>query len=229
MPPCQLILLRQLQSFVRLAQPNHQRLNTPPGIRQYRAGSQLVELLLRRGQLDDLSGVLTVDTQRVYACGMSNGGMMCYRLASELSDRIAAIAPVAGTVAIEESHPTRPVSVIHLHGLNDTIVPYEQKGKAPPFMKILGVEDSIRTWVKLNGCHEFPNTETISADGDEMTVTRKTYPAGNEGSEVVLIAIDKGGHTWPGQKPPVGFISRSAMNISANDLIWDFFQKHPMK
>ena len=53
--------------------------------------------------LDDLSGVLTVDTQRVYACGMSNGGMMCYRLASELSDRIAAIAPVAGTVAIEES------------------------------------------------------------------------------------------------------------------------------
>ncbi len=58
--------------------------------------------------LDDLGTVVKVDEKRVYACGMSNGGMMCYRLAAELSDRIAAIAPVAGTIAIEESKPKRP-------------------------------------------------------------------------------------------------------------------------
>ena len=75
--------------------------------------------------LDDLGTVVKVDEKRVYACGMSNGGMMCYRLAAELSDRIAAIAPVAGTMAIEESKPKRPVPVIHFHGTKDKFVPFE--------------------------------------------------------------------------------------------------------
>ncbi len=66
--------------------------------------------------LDDLATVVNVDPRRVYATGMSNGAMMCYRLASELSDRIAAIAPVAGTMAIEPCRPRRPVSVLHFHG-----------------------------------------------------------------------------------------------------------------
>lgn len=180
--------------------------------------------------LDDLGTVVTVDGKRVYACGMSNGGMMCYRLAAELSDRIAAIAPVAGTVAIEESKPKRPVPVIHFHGSKDNIVPFElAKGKAPPFMKLKGVEDSIRTWVKLNGCEEKPKTDTLSKDGDEMTVTRTTYGGGKDGSEVVLVMIEEGGHTWPGQKPPVGFIGKSAENVSANDLMWEFFRKHKLK
>jgi len=49
------------------------------------------------------------------------------------------------------------------------------------------------------------------------------------GAEVVLIVVEEGGHTWPGQEPPVSFIGKSAKNISANDLIWEFFKKHPMK
>ena len=180
--------------------------------------------------LDDLATVVKVDEKRVYACGMSNGGMMCYRLAAELSDRIAAVAPVAGTIAIEDSKPKRPVPVIHFHGSKDNIVPFEMaKGKAPSFMKLKGVEDSIQTWVKLNACDEKPKTETISKDGDEMNVTRKTYGGGKDSSEVVLVVIEGGGHTWPGQNPPVGFIGKSAKNVSANDLIWEFFGKHPMK
>lgn len=180
--------------------------------------------------LDDIASVVKVDEKRVYACGMSNGGMMCYRLAAELSDRIAAIAPVAGTIAIEESKPKRPVSVMHFHGSKDDIVPFEMsKGKSPPFMKLKGVEDSVKSWVKLNGCEETPKSDTISMHGDEMKVTRKTYGGGKDGSEVVLIVIEEGGHTWPGQTPPVGFIGKSAKNISANDLMWDFFQKHKLK
>ena len=180
--------------------------------------------------LDDLNGFVKVDEKRVYACGMSNGGTMCYRLAAELSDRIAAIAPVAGTIAIEDSKPTRPVPVIHFHGTKDNIVPFEmKKGKSPSFMKLKGVEDSIQTWVKLNGCDEKPTTDTISKDDDEIKVTRTCYGGGKDGSEVVLVVIEEGGHTWPGQKPPVGFIGKSVKNISANDLMWEFFQKHPMK
>ena len=180
--------------------------------------------------LDDLGTVVKVDEKRVYACGMSNGGMMCYRLAAELSDRIGAVAPVAGTIAIDESKPKRPVPVLHFHGTKDSIVPFEMtKGKAPSFMKLKGVEDSIQTWVKLNGCDEKPKADVLSKEGDEMKVTRKTYGGGKDGSEVVLIVIDDGGHTWPGMKPPASFMGKSALNVSANDLIWAFFQKHKLK
>jgi polyhydroxybutyrate depolymerase len=158
---------------------------------------------------------------------MSNGGMMSYRLASELSDRIAAAAPVAGTIAIEESKPKRPVPIIHFHGTKDTFVPFElAKGKTPSSMKLKGVDDSIQTWVKLNACEEKPKTDVLSKDGDEMKVTRTTYGGGKDGAEIVLIVIEGGGHTWPGMQPPVAFLGKSAMNISANDLMWEFFQKH---
>jgi polyhydroxybutyrate depolymerase len=179
--------------------------------------------------LDDLSARTNVDAKRVYACGMSNGAMMCYRLAAEMSDRIAAIAPVAGTVAITESHPKRPVPVLHFHGNADPIVPFRRATTKPSFMKLSSVDESIQTWVKLDGCDEKPSEDVLSKDGDEMKVTRQTYGGGKDGSEVVLVTIQGGGHTWPGQKPPVEFIGKSAMNLSADDLICEFFQKHPMK
>ncbi len=180
--------------------------------------------------LDDLGTVVKVDEKRVYACGMSNGGMMCYRLAAELSDRIAAIAPVAGTIAIDESKPKRPVPVIHFHGTKDTFVPFEMaKGKTPAFMKLKGVGESVQTWVKLNGCDEKPKNDVLTKAGDEMKVTRRTYGGGKDGSEVVLIVIEDGGHTWPGQQPPVGFIGKSVTTVSANDLMWEFFKKHTLK
>ncbi len=180
--------------------------------------------------LDELETLVSVDDQRVYACGMSNGGMMCYRLALELSERIAAIAPVAGTMAIAESELKRAVPVIHFHGTKDTIVPYGfPKGKSPPFMTLKGVDDTIQTWVRLNACQTDGVVDILSKEGDKTRVTRTTYPEGKEGAEVVLVAIEGGGHTWPGQQPPVGFIGKSAKNISANELIWEFFQKHPLR
>jgi polyhydroxybutyrate depolymerase len=183
-----------------------------------------------RQLLDDLATVATVDTKRIFACGLSNGGMMCYRLAAELSERIAAVAPVAGTLLLPECKPTRPVPLLHIHGLKDRIVKYEApQGRGAALMRLRGVEDSVQTWVKLNGCSSEPRSETISKPDDEMKVERRTYGAGKGGAEVVLIVIDEGGHTWPGRPAPVGFIGKSAMNISANDLIWEFFQRHPMK
>lgn len=179
--------------------------------------------------LDDLGTRIDVDAKRIYACGMSNGAMMCYRLAAEMSDRIAAIAPVAGTIAIDQSHPIRPVPVLHFHGTADQLVPFDHANTNPSIMTFKSVDQSIQTWVKLDGCNDKPTIDVLSKDGDEMKVTRKTYGGGKDGSEVVLIVIEGGGHTWPGQKPPVEFIGKSAMNISADDLIWEFFKKHPMR
>jgi polyhydroxybutyrate depolymerase len=180
--------------------------------------------------LDDLGTVVTVDEKRVYACGMSNGAMMCYRLAAELSDRIAAVAPVAGTIVVQESKPKRPVSVIHFHGTADPLVPFDPaKDKKAMVVRFKSVEDSIQTWVKLDGCDKKPKVDILSKDGDDLKVTRTTYGGGKEGTEVVLVQIEGGGHTWPGMPPPVAFLGKSAMNISANDLMWDFFKKHPRK
>jgi polyhydroxybutyrate depolymerase len=179
--------------------------------------------------LDDLATVVNVDEKRVYACGMSNGAMMCYRLAAELSDRIAAIAPVAGTIAIEESDPKRPVPVIHFHGTNDKMVPFETAvGKVRASYRGMSVDDSIQTWIKLNDCDDNSKvTDVLSKPDDDLKVTRTSYGPGKNGANVVLVVVEGGGHTWPGRKPR--FRGKSALNISANDLIWEFFQKHSMK
>jgi polyhydroxybutyrate depolymerase len=179
--------------------------------------------------LDELATLVNVDTKRVYACGMSNGAMMCYRLAAEMSDRIAAIAPVAGTVAVDESAPKRPVPVIHFHGTNDKLVPFETaEGKFRATLRGMTVDDSIQTWLKLNDCDASSKViDVLSKPDDELKVTRTSYGSGKDGAEVVLIVIEGGGHTWPGRKPR--FLGKSALNIPANDLIWEFFEKHPMK
>ncbi len=181
--------------------------------------------------LDDLAEVVNVDPKRVYATGMSNGGMMCYRLAAELSDRIAAIAPVCGTLALDDWKPARPVPVMHFHGTADRIVPFD--GPNDSMSKVLSlksVEETIRLCAAANGCPREPETVQLpDAVGDGTTVVRSTYAPCRDGAEVVLYTVEGGGHTWPGQPPPNRFLGKSTKNIAANDLMWAFFERHPMK
>ncbi len=181
--------------------------------------------------LDDLATVVNVDPKRVFATGMSNGAMMCYRLAAELSNRIAAIAPIAGTMAIDNCRPERSVSIIHFHGTKDGLVLFGGPDeRTPKNIKFLSVEETIRVWAKNNGCPETPLVaEPQNLEDDGTSVRRSWYGPGKEGSEVILYTIEGGGHTWPGRDPRVRFLGKSTREISANDLMWDFFQKHPMK
>jgi len=181
--------------------------------------------------LDDVRTVVNVDAKRVFAAGMSNGGSMCYRLAAELSDKIAAIAAVAGTMAIKEARPRRPVSVLHFHGSADRVVPFSgHRYKAGRLLNYRSVEETTRIWCEINGCPPTPRiTEFPSSDGARTLVRQMVYGPGREDSEVVLVVIEGGGHTWPGQKPPIPLIGKSTLDISANDLMWDFFQRHPMR
>ena len=181
--------------------------------------------------LDDLETVANVDRKRVYATGISNGAMMCYRLAAEMPDRIAAIAPVSGTMAIDKASPKRPVPVIHFHGLADEIVPY---GGMPPgstrrYVNYKSVDETIKIWTKIDGCTGKAKVEKLPDTAhDGTSVSKTTFGGGKDGAEVILYAIGGGGHTWPGREPRVKFLGRSTMNINANDLIWDFFKRHPM-
>jgi polyhydroxybutyrate depolymerase len=181
--------------------------------------------------LDDLVGAYTIDQRRVYATGISNGGVMVYRLAAELSHRIAAIAPVAGSVGTDNVAPRRPVSVLHFHGTEDAFIPFAggKGSKSSSGVHHRSVQQSIQIWVKVNGCHETPLQDILSQPGDELKVSRSSYRPGQDGAEVVLIAIEGGGHTWPGQKAPARILGQSALNISANDLMWAFFQRHPLR
>jgi polyhydroxybutyrate depolymerase len=188
-----------------------------------------------RTLLDDLATVANVDADRVFATGLSNGGIMAHRVASELSDRIAAIAPVGGPLMLPAPNAGRPVSVIHFHGTADEFAPFTggtgrgaTGGRGVTHFR--SVEHTIKAWVKHNGCRPIPEVEHLPDKAqDGMSVTRKTWRGGRDGSEVVLIEIAGGGHTWPGMPPLVTSLGPSTADISANDLMWDFFQRHPRR
>jgi polyhydroxybutyrate depolymerase len=186
--------------------------------------------------LDDLATVAQVDPKRVYATGFSNGAMMCYRLAAELPDRIAAIAPVAGTMT-GKGRPSKPYSkravpVIHFHGTEDTFVPFDRPNGRPARLdaQMRSVDETIKAWAEADGCPDAPaSTEIPSRPGDGLTIKRTVHGPGTDGAEVVLYTIVGGGHAWPGWEPPGQFLGKSALDLKAGDLIWEFFQKHPMK
>ncbi len=186
-----------------------------------------------RELLDDLAKVANIDADRVFATGLSNGGIMAHYVASELSDRIAAIAPVGGPLMMEAPRKKRPVPVMHFHGTADAFAPF-QGGYGKGFLgrskvtKFRSVDQTIQSWVKANECNTEPGIVALrDIAKDNMKSIRKTWSGGKDGSEVVLIEIEGGGHTWPGQKPIVSLLGESTMDISANDLMWEFFQKHP--
>jgi polyhydroxybutyrate depolymerase len=180
--------------------------------------------------LDDLETVLNIDRKRVFATGFSNGGMMCHRLAAELSDRIAAIAVVSGPIALEKFELRRPVPVLYFHGTDDTIVAWDGPDAATSAMfTFKPVEESIRTSVAANRCWPNPTVEEMpDLVDDGTTVTRHTYRPRPNGAEVTFYKINGGGHTWPGHGSLDRLLGHSSQDISANDLIWEFFEKYPM-
>lgn len=179
--------------------------------------------------LDDLARVANVDSKRVYATGMSNGALMSYMVADKLASRIAAIAPVAGPMGTEKCQPAQPVPVIHFHGTEDAFAPYAGGVGRSSITRtnFYSVDHTIAAWVAANGCDAKPNEETLpDVATDGMHVTRKIYSKGRDGAEVVLYTIHSGGHTWPGRQPKLKWLGASTQDISANDLMWEFFQRH---
>ncbi len=158
-----------------------------------------------------------IDRKRIYATGMSNGGMMAHRLGVELSDVIAAIGPVAGTLNVPCRAGT-PVPVIMIHGGKDPSVPLES---GPPFW-LAGVPESVQAWVKRDGCKGKPERT------DSGGLLKERYRGGKDGAEVVLYVIKDGKHDWPRRQVPKGSRATAAP-ANATDLIWDFFAKHPKR
>lgn len=177
--------------------------------------------------LDDVTSAMPIDPQRIYFAGMSNGAHMTFRYAGHRSKRIAAIACVAGPMATTIDSLDRPVPLVHIHGTNDQFAPFEG-GRGPLSLyrdPLRSVSESIATWVRLCGLPDTPRIETFpDIAGDGTTIVRSTYGSG----EVILYRVENGGHTWPGQPPLPLSLGLSSSNLNANDVIWEFFQKHSL-
>jgi len=175
-----------------------------------------------RSIVTDLQSLIKIDTKRIYATGMSNGGMMSHRLACEASDLFAAVAPVAGTLNFTPCDPTEPISIIEFHGTDDQHVPYEG-GIGPESLAgvdFTSVKDSINFWVSINEC----NSQSLTESSDEIQHEAWGGCAGS--TSVELYTIIGGGHTWPGGLKGRLRADSPTQTISASELIWDFFAAH---
>jgi polyhydroxybutyrate depolymerase len=190
-----------------------------------------------RSLLDEVSRTYTIDPKRVYATGMSNGAMFSNFVGANISDKFAAIAPVAGSLAKEFAprfKPTNPISVFLIHGIDDPIVPYEggainigQQGT------VLGAPKTAALWVKANGCTVQPTTGRLpdkdSNDGCQVSWSR--WSNGKEGTEVLLYSIKGGGHSWPTEAPPIRLRTNGKVchDFDATTSIWEYFKAHPKR
>lgn len=172
--------------------------------------------------IDTLSAAYSIDQDRIYSTGMSNGGFMSYLLACELSDRIAAIASVTGTMNVNQPpmcSPTHPMPVMEIHGTADDVVPYEGNilfGTTPT---------AIAYWVSYDHCQTPPSITSIpdtdTADG--CTAEHHVYVNGDNGSSVEHYKIIGGQHTWPGSA--FGGVGTN-QDIDASKEIWRFFSQY---
>jgi polyhydroxybutyrate depolymerase len=199
--------------------------------------------------LDDVEAQLCVDTARVFVTGLSNGAMMTSTLACELADRFAAAAPVAGVTEVARCNADRPVPVVAFHGTEDGFLAYEG-GFGPQVASLpspdgrgtLGdvagqagssdeptgpsVPEVMADWAAHNGCDDAaPEEEAVA---DDVTLLSFACPAG---AEAELYRVEGGGHSWPGSELLANVeavVGRTTMSISANEVMWEFFEQHPL-
>ena len=158
--------------------------------------------------LSDLEGNTNINPNRIYAVGFSQGGMLVYRLACEMSDTFAAIASVSGNHLISNCNPTLPVSIIHIHGLKDTSVKYSGGGA----FDFPHVDEGIETWTELNNC-----TGSEKEEDEANGITHITYETCEAGTSVELYTTDSGTHSY------------YRIGIPASETIWEFFSEHPKR
>ena len=179
------------------------------------------DVAFTRAMITSIGGEYCVDPKRTYSAGFSNGGFFSYYLACELSDMIAAVAAVSGGLRIDASacKPKRPVPLLHVHGTNDALVPFDGGGlgNAKP------VSASIDAFKTLNGCAAGAGTVVYTKDDVSCT----SWGGCTAGADVELCTVTGGGHQWPGgDQLPYG--PTLSANLDTSKTVADFFLAHAM-
>jgi polyhydroxybutyrate depolymerase len=181
--------------------------------------------------IDTLRTSYNIDSARIFADGMSNGGGMAFVLSCVLSDRLAAVGMVAPAQALPPDwcRATRPVPLIAFHGTADSLVPYNGGRFGDPLNPVKPVFPAMRgfvaSWAGRNQCTAGPVESTVAP-----AVTRLEHRGCADGASVVLYSVDGGGHTWPGGKPlPEWRVGPNSNSIDATGEMWAFFGAHPRR
>lgn len=195
-----------------------------------------------RSLIQDLLRTQNIDRKRIYATGASAGGIFTLRLACELSNQIAAFAPVVASFPsdyIGFCRPQRPISILMINGTDDSFVPWlggairtgRDRGRGGD---VIPVPETVAFWQRHNQCQQTPDIQSLPDidRNDNTTVSVWTYFDCRQGNTVELVEVKGGGHTWPGS--PVGgsfakrLVGNTSYDINASDLIWQFFQKRSL-
>jgi polyhydroxybutyrate depolymerase len=201
----------------------------------YAERNKIDDVGFTKALLDDLASRVHIDRTRAYATGISNGGMMAFRLGVEASDRIAAIAPVEGALMVEVSALPRPMPLIVFHSLDDPWVPYSGSSRLYAWFAHLAaaypaVDDTIARWRGFDGCPADTKVGAAlkgaagSPDAGNSATRYEWAPCG-DGSRIVLWKLAGSGHVWPGTSHAVSWLGRGTQVINANDQMWQFFRE----
>lgn len=179
-----------------------------------------------RAVLAQLKQKVNVDTQRIFATGMSNGAMLSHRLACEMADVFRAVAPVAGTDGTLQCAPSRPISILQIHASDDDHVLFNGGAGAAAFpdktrvADFLSVPETMARWVRRNRC-----STTTQRVLDVPGAYCETHTQCADGVQVQLCVTNSGGHSWPGARQVRAGKAPASQALSANDVMWDFFTR----
>ena len=180
-----------------------------------------------RAMLKQIESQYSIDPKRIYATGVSLGGILSYKLACRMADTFAAVAPVSASMTTTDCHPASPVAVLHIHAEDDQNIPFTggrgrntARGNSfPP------VTDGLEFWRKENGCQEKRDEISKAAESECWAYT------GCASKKPVDLCMVEGGHQWPGQYKRALFQILAgvevAKNFPASEKIWDFFEANP--
>jgi len=224
---CEMDKVADQENFIVVyPQSSHQGWNTGIGFRSYTNGPD--DIAYFNKLLDTLETAFSIDKNRIYATGVSLGGSFVYRVACEMSNRIAAVASVSGLMSdstLIYCNPVRNIPVLHIHGTKDHIMKYTGMHQA------FGAEEVVKLWALKDQCENKPDTIHIPnrVKSDHSTAILIKYTHCANGSEVWFYKIDKGGHTWPGSAKQFKLMGKKNKDFNGSEAVWEFFKKFTLQ
>lgn len=178
--------------------------------------------------IDEISDRYAIDDRRVYAAGHSNGAIMSYRLACELSEKIVAIGVQAGSLEVDVCSPTQPVSVMHVHGTADRNLPIEGgAGEGAAGIAFRPPHDAVTTFARIDGC---PADSSTVTSPDNPAVSIETWQPCSSGTAVQFVTVTGASHAWmgrPSTRPGQALTGAPYMGYDSSAAIWSFLEAHP--
>lgn len=188
------------------------------------AGTNVNDIGFLGALIDTIAAHYTINPNRIYCTGMSNGGYMSYALACQ-TNRFAAIASVTGSMSVpmyNSCNPANPIPVMDIHGTLDPTVPYTGNTTSKP------IPDVVQFWADKNNCNPNPNITQVPNTNttDNATTEHQLYTGGTNGHTVEHYKVVNGGHTWPGGTINLPTSGNTCRDFSASKEIWRFFSQY---